>query len=151
MHHCITIVGHIKRGKLRSRRLSLCSQVPKCTKAMPYPIVYIVSNLPKMCNLTSSDKVFAQLNKYPFAMYIYVLYYYSAHEYYLLIMCSNLNSFGNSPIFSQSTVPSKNQKDFKAIPIYFLHYLPKTLCRIIPQLQICLVNFNFYSLMHILC
>ena len=25
MHHCITIVGHIKRGKLRSRRLSLCS------------------------------------------------------------------------------------------------------------------------------
>ena len=82
MHHCITIVGHIKRGKLRSRRLSLCSQVPKCTKAMPYPIVYIVSNLPKMCNLTSSDKVFAQLNKYPFAIYVL----YLVHEYYLLII-----------------------------------------------------------------
>ena len=64
---------------------------------MPYPIVYIVSNLPKMCNLTSSDKVFAQLNKYPFAIDVL----YLAHEYYLLIiLCSNLNSLGNSPIFS---------------------------------------------------
>ena len=74
MYHCITIVGHIKRGKLRSVDYPYVARWPKCTKAMPYPIVYIVSNLPKMCNLTSSsDKVFAQLNKYPFAIYVFVL------------------------------------------------------------------------------